>query len=62
MCKITTLKKANRDFDLIFWKRVGVDGKFAALWQMVLDYRELKNYGDQPRLQRSVASLKQKWR
>lgn len=61
MSKLTTLEKAGRDFDLIFWKRVGASGKFDALWQMVLDYRELKKYGNQPRLQRHSASLKRRW-
>lgn len=48
-----------RDFDLIFWKRVGVQGLFAAAWQMVEDLYKFGNrHGRQQRLQRSIAVLK----
>ena len=53
------LEEANRSFDLAFWKRVGVKGRFEALWQMVKEANMIKGKdGHQLRLQRSVQNIK----
>ena len=63
MEKLSRLGKGVDDFDFRFWKKVGIQGKFSAAWEMVLD---LNNWGKkrvyQPRLQRSVAALKSRRR
>jgi len=59
MERLVPLKKAGRDFDLKFWKKIGTYGKFEAAWQMVCDLPNWNpRYGTQQRLRRSVASLK----
>ena len=59
MGRLVPRKSLDRSFDLIFWKKVGVQGRFEAAWEMV---RELVDwnprYGHQQRLRRSIASLK----
>ena len=61
MERLVPIKKCDRSFDLLFWKRVGVKGKFEAAWDMV---RDLVNwnpkYAPKPRLRRSFAVLKQR--
>lgn len=61
MARKITWDQQNRSFDLEFWEKVGPEGKFAATWQMVceLPLWKGKNAG-QPRLQRSIASLKRR--
>lgn len=59
MSRLVRLKDADSSFDLKFWKRVGVRGKFEAAWDMVCDLCNWKpGHGPQQRLRRSVASLK----
>lgn len=60
MARMVKLSDDTSAFDLEFWDRVGVQGRFAAAWQMVCDLYKLnpKKYGRQQRLQRSVAVLK----
>lgn len=59
MGRIVRLKDADRSFDLKFWRRVGVRGRFEAAWRMVCDLCNWnKNYGPQQRLRRTVATLK----
>lgn len=52
------LRPGERDdgsFDLEFWRRVGHEGRFAAMWEMVSEVAALRGSdGSQPRLQRSV--------
>lgn len=62
MAKKTTLEQmGSRDFDLEFWAKVGAEGRFEAAWDMVCDLNRWKGKNaSQPRLQRSVASLKQR--
>lgn len=59
MSRLVSLKEADRSFDLLFWKKVGTQGKFEAAWDMVSDLPNWNpRYGNQQRLRRSVASLK----
>lgn len=45
-------------FDLEFWHRVGVEGRFAAAWEMTAEVAALRGEDAwQPRLQRSVVRL-----
>lgn len=48
----------DRTFDLEFWQQAGVDARFEAAWQMVLDMLILKGEDvDEYRLQRSVENI-----
>ncbi len=59
--RLGPLKKKGDDFDLVFWNRIGIDGKFKAAWQMVLEAANWnKSHVTQQRLRRSVAFLKQR--
>ena len=59
MERLVPLGKADRSFDLEFWRRVGSAKKFGAAWQMVLDYwKEQGKSEDQLRLRRDVERLK----
>jgi hypothetical protein len=43
------------EFDAAFWRRAGVDARFAAAWSMVGDYLKMRGtYAGEPRLRRSV--------
>jgi hypothetical protein len=43
---------------LLFWKRVGAEGRFAAAWQMVSEVNAIKGKEiGESRLQRSVQSI-----
>ena len=63
MARLVSRKDHNRDFDLEFGRRVGAEGRFAAMWQMVKEF-DLFRGGDgrQPRLLRSVARLERRER
>jgi len=51
----------DRSFDLEFWGRVGVQGKFAAAWEMVCDLAKWKpGYAKQQGLRRSIATLQRR--
>jgi hypothetical protein len=59
MVRLARSFEETRDFDLIFWKKVGTQGLFSATWKMVEDlYKWGNRRGHQQRLQRSVAVLK----
>lgn len=59
MARLVPLNKCDGLFDLEFWRRVGVQGRFAAAWQMVCDlYKWNPRYEKQQGLQRTVAVLK----
>ena len=59
------LRNGARDdgsFDIEFWRRVGPDGRFAAVWEMVCEadaIREVQN-AREPRLQRSVLRIERR--
>jgi len=51
-------KDMDRSFDLLFWKQVGAEGRFAAAWQMVSEVNAIKGKDiGESRLQRSVQSI-----
>jgi len=49
-------------FDREFWRRVGPEGIFRAMIQMIIDYAKWRKDDIPTRLQRSVAVLKRKER
>lgn len=64
--KVIMARKVSRDqmdrsFDLEFWDKVGVQGRFEALWQMVQEVHIIRgeNVGES-RLQRSVQNIKRR--
>ena len=58
MARLVRVSEADRDFDLLFWKKVGAEGKFAAAWQMVSEVNAIKGKDSgESRLQRSVQSI-----
>ena len=59
MSKWGSLNKMDRSFDLEFWDKVGVQGRFQALWQMVLEAEAIKGKNVPP-LQRSVQNIKRR--
>ena len=61
MSKLVLLNNMDRSFDLEFWDKVGVQGRFQALWQMVLEAEAIKGKNaEQSRLQRSVQNIKRR--
>ena len=61
MARLVKREEANRDFDLEFWNKIGVQKKFEAAWEMICDLPNWKpSYVHQQRLRRSVASLKRR--
>jgi hypothetical protein len=59
MSRLVPLADDKRDFDLLFWQRVGDQGIFEAAWEMVLDLAKWKQpHGNKSRLRRTIASLK----
>lgn len=58
MARLVPLREADRSFDREFWRRVGAQGRFAAMWQMVVEAEKIRG-GDerQLRLDRTVESL-----
>ena len=42
MARLVKAKDMDRSFDLLFWKRVGAEGRFAAAWQMVSEVNAIK--------------------
>jgi hypothetical protein len=58
MARLVKAKDMDRSFDLLFWKRVGAEGRFAAAWQMVSEVNAIKGKEiGESRLQRSVQSI-----
>jgi len=59
MERLVPLSKADRSFDLEFWRRVSPARKFEIAWQMVLDYWKRQGKSeDQLRFRRDVEVLK----
>lgn len=47
-----------KEFDRVFWRRVGAQGRFEAMWDMLRTYSFLKGGdGTVPRLRRTVTNL-----
>lgn len=56
--RLINIKDNNRSFDLEFWQQSGVEARFAAAWQMVLDMIAIRGEdGSQSRLQRSIENI-----
>jgi hypothetical protein len=58
MARLVKAKDMDRSFDLLFWRRVGAEGRFAAAWQMVSEVNAIKGKEiGESRLQRSVQNI-----
>jgi len=58
MARRIFLSEMDRSFDLEFWDKVGVEGRWSAAWEMTAEVQKIRGKdGDQPRLQRSVQSI-----
>jgi len=58
IARLVRAKDVDRSFDLVFWSKIGAEGKFEAAWQMVSEVDAIKGKEvDKPRLQRSVQSI-----
>jgi hypothetical protein len=58
MARLVKAKDMDRSFDLLFWQRVGAEGRFAAAWQMISEVNAIKGKDiGESRLQRSVQSI-----
>jgi hypothetical protein len=58
MARLVKASDSDRAFDLLFWKEVGAEGKFAAAWQMVSEVNAFKGKDiGESRLQRSVQNI-----
>ena len=42
MARLVKAKDMDRSFGLLFWKREGAEGRFAAAWQMVSEVNAIK--------------------
>ncbi len=59
MARLVKLTEADRSFDLEFWARMGVEKRFKAAWDMVLEVNAIKGKDvDESRLQRDVQNIK----
>jgi len=59
------LRNGARDdgsFDIEFWRRVGAEGRFAAVWQMACEADAIRGVQSvrEPRLQRSVLRIERR--
>lgn len=58
MARLISRKQDDRSFDVEFWRRVGAEGRFAAMWQMVKEVLLIRGGdGHVPRLQKNVERL-----
>lgn len=56
--KTRSFKEAEK-FDDQFWRRAGATARFAATWMMVLEWQKMRGkQGGQPRLRRSIQTVK----
>jgi hypothetical protein len=58
MARLIKASEPDRSFDLLFWREVGPEGRFAAAWQMISEVHAIR--GKDPgesRLQRSVQNI-----
>lgn len=51
---------AEREFDEQFWRAIPGKQRVEMLWDMVLDALTVKGIVDEPRLQRSVGSIRRR--
>jgi hypothetical protein len=54
MARLIKARDADCSFDLLFWERVGAEGRFSAAWEMISEVQAVRGKdSDEPRLQRS---------
>ncbi len=54
-------ERPDREFDIQFWQGLSSEARSNAVWEMVVDYWEMKGKDpDELRLQRSVESLQRR--
>ena len=58
MVRLVPLKKADRDFDVEFWQKLGASAILSAAWDLVVTAERMKNPNADLRLQRHIAVLK----
>ena len=57
--KTTSFRNA-KEFDMLFWKKAGVQARFSAAWQMLEEFYKIRNkHGYKLRLQRTVQNIEQ---
>jgi len=58
MTRRVLLLEMDRSFDLEFWDKVGVEGRWEAAWEMTAEVQRIRGKsGNQSRLQRSVQNI-----
>jgi hypothetical protein len=58
MERFGVLQAMDRQFDIEYWQRLGVEAIFEAAWQMVVDYyRSRSGNNNELRLQRTVENF-----
>jgi len=58
MARMVKQGEDEKAFNREFWRRVGAQGRWDAMWQMVADADLIRGkHGDQPRLQKSVQRI-----
>jgi len=59
MARLISVEDDDGSFDREFWDRVGHEGRFSAMWDMVKDAARIRGEdGSQLRLQRSVQHIR----
>ena len=59
--RLVPLCQMDRSFDLEFWDKVGVQGRFEATWQMALEAYAIRGENvRESRLQRSVQNIRRR--
>ena len=58
MARLVKAEELDCSFDLLFWKSVASEGRFAAAWQMISEANAIKGKDiRQPRLQRPIQNI-----
>lgn len=58
MARLVRLENDDGGFDQEFWSKVGDEGRFAAMWEMVEELNAIRgDDASQPRLRRSVQNI-----
>jgi hypothetical protein len=59
MARLIPLEDDDGSFDREFWDKIGHEGRFAAMWDMVMDAARIRGEDvNQLRLQRSVLRIR----
>lgn len=58
MARLVKASEMDRSFDLLFWEKVGAEGRFSAAWAMVSEVQAIRGKDSaESRLQRSVQNI-----